>query len=159
MNQTKKGILPSDDDSKEKPKSQPLQSATYAFMIFLAIATKTWQPMAIKSSQQADGTYAYNKTAMVLVVEVIKLVFCSAVFGVVWFNTPPAKRAALSNLPFRQSLHFLVPSMLYAASNSLVYYGMLFINPALFHVFGNIRIIIAAVMYRVIMGRKNTDIQ
>lgn len=145
---------------KESLREQPrLESAKYVLMIVLAIGVKTWQPLAIAASQRPDGSYSYNKTAMVFIVECIKLVFCSSVFAVVWHRTEPQKRASLINLPFKQSLHFLIPSVLYMASNTLVYYGMGYINPALFHIFGNFRIIVAGVLYRLIMGRKNTDVQ
>ena len=61
------------------------------------------------------------------------------------------------NLPFIKSLHFLVPSLLYATSNTLMYLGLSYINPALFHVFGNIRIIITGVLARVMLSKKLTD--
>jgi len=53
----------------------------------------------------------------------------------------------------------MVPAVLYGASNTLVYIGMSYINPALFHVFGNIRILTAGVLYRLMMGRKMGDTQ
>ena len=37
--------------------------------------------------------------------------------------------------------------------------GMTYINPALFHVLGNIRIITAGILYRIMMGKTQTDIQ
>jgi hypothetical protein len=36
---------------------------------------------------------------------------------------------------------------------------MSYINPALFHVFGNTRILTAGVLYRIMMGRKQSDLQ
>jgi len=92
-------------------------------------------------------------------VELVKLLFCGCIFFIQYLSAPAAQRSALTNLTFRQSLHYLVPAVLYAASNTLVYYGMSYINPALFHVLGNIRIITAGLLYRVMMGKTQTDVQ
>ena len=161
-NRDREEVLPRFAPTPEEPSkgtTKALEWVNYAFMIFLAIGIKTWQPLAIAKSQRPDGSYAFNKTMMVILVEFIKLVFCACVLGVVWFQTHPAKRSALVNLPFLQSLHFLVPSVLYGVSNTVVYHGMGYIHPALFHIFGNFRIIIAGILYRFIMGKKNTDTQ
>ena len=131
----------------------------YLLMIGLAIGIKSWQPLAIASSKQPDGTYTYNKTVMVILVELMKLIFCGAMLVFQYTSTEPLKRPELVSLPFKQSLHFLVPAVLYGASNTLVYYGISFINPALFHVLGNIRIMTAGLLYRFIMKKKLSDLQ
>ena len=96
---------------------------------------------------------------MVLLVEIVKLGFCGAVFFIQYKSTPYSKREELRDLNFNQSLHFLVPAVLYAASNTLVYVGMSYISAAFFHVFGNIRILTAGILYRIMMKRKQSDIQ
>lgn len=131
----------------------------YAFMIIFAIGIKVWQPLAIEASQVSKGVYTYNKTTMVLLVEFLKLSVCGSALVATLHNSDPYSRSALTNLSFKESFHFLVPAILYAGSNTLVYYGMGYIDAALFHVLGNIRIITAGVLYRLIMGRKLSDIQ
>jgi UDP-galactose transporter len=156
-----------DDDLKVKPSIPPptsksdseVSTSMYLLMLFLAIGIKSWQPLAIAGSKNSDGSYSWNKTTMVVLVEVAKLIFCSSVFMIQYFTTAPAKRHLLHNLSFNQSLHFMVPAILYGASNTLVYIGMSYINPALFHVFGNIRILTAGVLYRFMMGKKLSDLQ
>ena len=141
-------------------KSAPAVPALLYFtMICLAIGVKCWQPLAIAGAKNSDGSFSFNKTTMVLLVEFVKLLFCCCVFLIQYFTSAAAQRSALTDLTFRQSLHYLVPAVLYAASNTLVYYGMSYINPALFHVLGNIRIITAGVLYRLMMGKKQTDVQ
>ena len=140
-------------------KSNEVSNLKYCLMLALAIGIKSWQPLAIAGSKKADGSYSYNKTVMVILVEFVKLVFCAIVFGFQYFTTSPHKRNLLHNLSFKQSLHFLVPAILYGASNTLVYMGMSYINPALFHVFGNTRILTAGILYRIMMGKKQSDIQ
>ena len=130
-----------------------------ALIILFAIFIKILQPIAIANSKNSDGKYNYNESTMVLLVEFVKLVFCGAVFLIQLRSASPDDKDALHDLSFTQSLHFLVPSILYAASNTLVYYGLSYINPALFHVFGNIRILTAGFMYRIMVGKKQTDIQ
>ena len=130
----------------------------YLLILALAIIIKILQPLAIANSKEGKK-YRYNESVMVLVVEFVKLIFCSAVFYGQYRSTPREKRAALHDLPLLQSLHFLVPAVLYAISNTLVYYGISYINPALFHVFGNTRILIAGFLYRCMMHKKQTDIQ
>lgn len=128
-------------------------------MLILAISLKSWQPLAIANAKQEDGSFSFNKSVMVVMVELVKLCFCAGVLAIQLHNADPETRESMTDLSCLTSLHFLVPSVLYAASNTLVYYSMSFINPALFHVFGNIRIIVAGVLYRIIMKKKQSDLQ
>jgi UDP-galactose transporter len=131
----------------------------YILIILFSILIKVLQPLAIQNSKDKDGKYLYNESTMVLLVEVVKLVFCSVVFMIQYQTSPVSKRVSLTALTFTQSLHFLVPAVLYAASNTLVYVGMSYISAAFFHVFGNIRILTAGILYRIMMKRKQTDVQ
>ena len=140
-------------------KSDPLSTLNYVFMVVLVIIIKSWEPLAIARSKNEDGSYRYNKTVMVISVEFVKLFFCAIFFFIQFVSTEPNKRYLLYNLPFNQSLHFLVPAILYGTSNTLVYMGMSYINPALFHVFGNIRILTAGLLYRIMIRKKLSDIQ
>lgn len=149
-------VAPADTVQKPAPSVPAL---LYFTMICLAIGVKCWQPLAIAGAKRADGSFSFNKTTMVLLVEFVKLLFCGCVFLIQYLTSAASQRSALTDLTFRQSLHYLVPAVLYAASNTLVYYGMSYINPALFHVLGNIRIITAGVLYRLMMGKKQTDVQ
>jgi UDP-galactose transporter len=145
---------------KEKEKKEPkVATWQYCLMLALAIGIKSWQPLAIAASKNDDGSYSWNKTTMVILVEFVKLVFCAIVFSVQYYRTEPKLRPLLHALSFDQSLHFLVPAVLYAASNTLVYIGMSYINPALFHVFGNTRILTAGILYRIMMGKTQSDTQ
>ncbi|OMJ86196.1 hypothetical protein SteCoe_12332 [Stentor coeruleus] len=154
------------EDSEDKskidrilPKKTEISNFKYFLILAIAIGMKTWQPIAVGMSKKPDGTYSYNKTTMVILVELSKLAFCICAFTCQYFSTPSNDRIYLYNLPFRQSLHFIVPSILYGIANTMVYVGISFINPALFHVFGNIRIMTAGVLYRFIMKRPQTDLQ
>jgi UDP-sugar transporter A1/2/3 len=128
-------------------------------MLVIAIGLKSWQPLAIAHAKQDDGSYSFNTTTMVVMVEFVKLVFCAGVLSLQLYEADPLARQQMLALDFKTSLHFLVPSLLYAASNTLVYLAMSYINPALFHVLGNIRIIVAGVLYRLIMKKKQSDLQ
>ena len=96
---------------------------------------------------------------MIILIEIVKLIFCATVFLFQYYSTASPTRHLLHSLPFIQSLHFLVPAILYGISNTLVYVGLSYINPALFHVFGNTRILTAGILYRIMMGKKQSDIQ
>lgn len=139
--------------------SNKLSVINYALIIIFSIVIKVLQPLAIQNSKDSDNKYRYNESTMVLLVEIVKLVFCSFMFYLQYRSTSYVQRDSLHNLSFRQSLHFLVPAILYAASNTLVYIGMSYISSAFFHVFGNIRILTAGILYRIMMKRKQTDIQ
>jgi solute carrier family 35 (UDP-sugar transporter), member A1/2/3 len=139
-------------------KDQVLWS-TYLTILFLAIDVKVLQPLAIANAKTETGDYKFNESVMVLSVELMKFLFCSTAFILQYRAADPLAQTALTDLSLRESFHFLVPSILYAASNTLVYYGMSNINPALFHVFGNMRILVAGILYRLIMKKKQTDIQ
>jgi UDP-galactose transporter len=141
------------------PQTQGQDWKMYLLMLLLAIGLKSWQPLAIASAKQDDGSYTFNKTSMVVTMEVVKLVFCSVMLFFQLSGQDPIVRHSMTKLSFTTSLHFLVPSLLYGASNTIVYFSMSYINPALFHVLGNIRIIVAGVLYRFIMQRKQSDLQ
>lgn len=146
-------------EEKVLPGKTEISNFKYFLILAIAIGMKTWQPIAVGMSKKPDGTYSYNKTTMVILVEMSKLAFCICAFACQYFSTPSKDRIYLYNLPFRQSLHFIIPSILYGIANTMVYVGISFINPALFHVFGNIRILTAGVLYRVIMKRPQADLQ
>ena len=145
--------------SEPPPPAPQVPAVLYFAMILLAIGVKCWQPLAIAGAKNPDGSFSFNKTTMVLLVELVKLGFCACVLLIQLISATKQQRVALTDLTFRQSLHYLVPAILYAASNTLVYYAMSYINPALFHVLGNIRIITAGILYRFMMGKQQTDIQ
>ena len=151
-NDSLKLILPADTPTETF-------SLKYAFIILFSISIKIVQPLAIQNSKDSKGHYKYNESTMVLLVEVVKLVFCSIVFLIQYSSTPISKKPQLVSLSFCQSLHFLVPAILYAASNTFVYIGMSYISAAFFHVFGNIRILTAGLLYRIMMKRQQSDIQ
>mmetsp|Transcript_17096 Transcript_17096/g.16972 ORF Transcript_17096/g.16972 Transcript_17096/m.16972 type:complete len:315 (+) Transcript_17096:124-1068(+) len=126
----------------------------------MAIGIKSWQPLAIASAKQEDGSYNFSKGTMVLMCEITKLLISTPIFLYSYYTTTdPSKRFAMRNLSFQDSLRYMIPAILYGASNTLVYFGLSYINPALFHVLGNIRIITAGILYRIIMKQKQTDLQ
>lgn len=153
-------VLPIENKVVDKPATPPgISNFKYFFILLVAIGFKSWQPIAVGMSKKEDGTYTYNKTWMVIYTECFKLVFCIIAFLCQYLSTDPISRPLLHNLPFIQSLHFIIPSILYATANTLVYISMSFINPALFHVFGNIRIMTAGVLYRLVMNKPQNDLQ
>ena len=158
---TKKGKYEPDILPTPIAKKQPrkLGLLPYCLMIFFAVFIKAWQPIAIANAKDEDGKYKFQKTAMVILVEMLKFFMCIPPFLAHLAATEPHKRKDLTDLPFVQSLHFLVPSLLYGASNTLVYLSLAYMNPALFHVFGNIRIITTGLLQRVMMGSKKSDVQ
>lgn len=146
--------------AKEKLASQnEVSTLKYTFILFIAIGLKSWQPIAVGMSKESDGSFSYNKTCMVILTELFKLIFCTVMFLIQYFSEDPVSRRLLIDLPFIQSLHFIIPSILYALANTLVFIGMSHINPALFHVFGNIRIMTAGVLYRIVMKKPQSDLQ
>lgn len=95
---------------------------------------------------------------MILLTEVAKMNFCFIVLFFQYSQATPSAQKAMTNLKFSDSLHFLVPSSLYALSNTLAFVSLSYINPGLFHVFGNLRLLTAGVLYKIFMGRKQSDI-
>ena len=144
---------------KISTKSDSISWLAYILILILAIGVKVLQPLVIADAKNLDGSYNFNESTMVLLVEIVKLLFCVCVFAFQYYSADQDKRKALHDLSFKESLHFIIPAILYAASNTLVYYGLSYINPALFHVFGNLRILIAAILYRIMMKKQLTDIQ
>ena len=96
---------------------------------------------------------------MILLTEVAKMNFCFIVLFFQYSSATKSQQETMTNLKFTDSLHFLVPSALYALSNTLAFISLNYINPGLFHVFGNLRLLTAGILYKVFMNRKQTDIQ
>lgn len=141
------------------PASKKISNFKYTLMLTFSICIKVLQPLTISKAKSSDGSIRFNESTMVLLIESAKLVFCLCMFVFQYSVSKSESKQELYSLTFIQSLHFLIPALLYGASNTLVYFGMSYISPALFHVFGNTRILTAGIMYRIIIGKKQTDIQ
>ena len=149
----------SESDAELLVSEKRVHSIKYALILVFSIGIKVLQPLSIVNAKSSDGSLRFNETTMVLLSEVAKLAFCLTMFLLQYMATKSESKKELYSLTFTQSLHFLIPAFLYGASNTLMYYGMAYISAAYFHVFGNLRILTAGILYRVIIGRKQTDVQ
>ena len=63
------------------------------------------------------------------------------------------------DIGFLESFKFAFCSICYTISNNIALICLLYIDPALFLVFGNLRILAGGLMYWLIMGKALTDLQ
>eukprot|EP00744_Colponema_vietnamica_P001510 GILI01002492.1.p1 GENE.GILI01002492.1~~GILI01002492.1.p1 ORF type:complete len:382 (+),score=154.57 GILI01002492.1:191-1336(+) len=124
-------------------------------MLFACVATKTWQPLAVAASKDGHD-YPYNTSSVVILTEVVKLVACAIALGC-QFKFYPSD--AVVRFSWKESLHFIVPSIMYAIANTLIFFSMMFINPALYHVLGNFKILTAGLMYSWLLKKSLSDLQ
>ena len=100
-----------------------------------------------------DGKYPVPQTALVLGVELIKLVSVSAIL--LKRGTFPGKTRS----KVRYSLRFLVPGMCYAINNNLYLYALTMIAPPIWVILMSMRTIITTLSYKFIFGRGTTGLQ
>jgi len=100
-----------------------------------------------------DGQYPVPQTALVLAVELIKLVSVS----VILLKTGTFPEA--SRKKARYSLRFLVPGVCYAVNNNLYLYALTLIAPPVWIILMSMRTVVTTLSYKFILGRGTTGLQ
>ena len=119
------------------------------------IFLKSWQPISIAYSKNSNGSFDYSKYMMIILVEICKLLI--SIIGLI-FHLEPKEERNIKALSGWHLMYLFGSSILYAFSNLIVFTSITYINPALYHVFGNLRILVTAVLYKMIFNKKQTDI-
>lgn len=144
-----------DDDSKSKYSHTSHSKLFYVAILVLALGAKSYQPLAIAAAKNDSGKYDFDVSSLLILSEIVKLNICVIILFVQYsMETKNSVQHAMTNIDLTTTLHFIIPSACWALSNTLAFKSLMYINPGLFHVFGNLRIIVAGILYRIFMGRK-----
>jgi hypothetical protein len=92
-----------------------------------------------------DGEYPVPETFMVFIMEVVKLIVALVLFR---GKFPSFNASALIH-----SLHFLVPSILYAVNNNIYLVALTMVTPPIWVILCSMRTVITVAMYKFAMKR------
>jgi len=98
-----------------------------------------------------EGLYPVPQTAIVVMVELIKLVATVIRSGM----KPPSFR--VDNL--KQSVKFLLPSVIYAINNNIYFKGLLLVPPPVWLILTSFRTVVTASLYKFVLKREVTTMQ
>jgi len=123
-----------------------------AIIVFFQVTCEVGKSMSNYSIQYYNGGhYPVPQTVIVVTVEVIKLV----VTLVRSECRPPSFRA--ENL--KQSLKFLLPSVLYAVNNNIYFAGLTLVTPPIWIILCSFKTVVTATLYKFFLKREITKLQ
>jgi len=129
-----------------------LFSLTGAIIVLFQVTCEVGKSMSNYSIQYYNGGhYPVPQTVIVVTVEVIKLV----VTLVRSECRPPSFRA--ENL--KQSLKFLLPSVLYAVNNNIYFAGLTLVTPPIWIILCSFKTVVTATLYKFFLKREITMLQ
>jgi hypothetical protein len=127
-----------------------------ALACFLAVAllTCSYSLLLQLSKDAATGRFRYSPLSVTFVAEAAKLLFSvTAVYGT------PAAAAAAPPLRAADCARAAVPALLYCAQNNLVFAAMAHLDPPLYQLLSNLKIVATALLTRVVLHRALTRLQ
>lgn len=92
-----------------------------------------------------DGKYPLDQTALVAIVEFIKLSIVAFMYLV---QCKRNSSSGISNPPFKFSIKFVVPSLLYTVNNNLYYLALTLVAPPIWMIIIQSRIVMTALVYK-----------
>ena len=98
-----------------------------------------------------DGKYPVPETLMVFTMEVVKLLVALVSFR--------GKLPSFSASTLIHSLHFLVPSVLYAVNNNIYLVALTLVTPPIWVILCSMRTVVTVVMYKFVLKRPVTGAQ
>ncbi|CAH1782776.1 unnamed protein product [Owenia fusiformis] len=130
----------------DRAKISKVEAVSMIFIFILIDVGKQTSSYAVKYYN--NGKYPIPQTMIVAVTEYLKL---SLVFGKLVYD------GVLSDV--KLSLKFAIPSIIYAVNNNIYYFAFYYTTPAVWNILTQFRIILTAVVYRVIFKREVTRLQ
>jgi len=115
------------------------------------IVTQTMLTAATKTAQGLP----YKTTSAVLLQEAIKLAFATGY----WLQFDYKKRYdGLGNFNMKNFLMYMIPGLIYACQNSIVFTAIAILGPPTFQVFSNFKIVTTAILHRIILPNRGLTI-
>jgi UDP-sugar transporter A1/2/3 len=127
----------------------------FAPAIFFFVIMESTSVLCISKAVDASGARIYNSATVVLIQEVLKLVV--SLIGL-WYEDPgfvTFKRHLAPTALLKSS----IPAMLYAVNNNIFLVVLTLINPSVFQLMLNMRVVWTGLIFRFILGRPVTKKQ
>lgn len=127
-----------------------MKTEDFAFLA-VALAFNTFTAPAVKITQSADGTYAYNKYSIYFVAELIKLI-AALVWCVYYYNTDKDLRTKMT-ITTRDVWQYSIPGFVFFAQNNLSFIALQHLSNSAFQLLLNMRIVVVALLTVIVLGK------
>lgn len=125
-------------------------------LMLVCAALLSSSPLLIRASEK-DSTIQYNALTVTFLIEAVKLLislFVLAFISIKGNNNGSNINTTNTTLTWRESIIFAPTAFLYMIDNNLMYYILLYMNPATLSIVWNIRIVTTALMFQFILKKK-----
>ncbi|KAI7727999.1 hypothetical protein M8C21_006066, partial [Ambrosia artemisiifolia] len=120
------------------------------------------QPILVYMSK-VDGKFSFSPLSVNFLTEVAKVIFALVMLLIQARNQKPGEKSLLSLSTFvqaaRNNVLLAVPALLYAINNYLKFIMQLYFNPATVKMLSNLKVLVIAVLLKIIMKRRFSIIQ
>lgn len=114
--------------------------------------------IVIQYTKNADGSFDYDKISVVVVSELAKLAISSILFAKAVLY-PGSEGPPVTKFNWNLFISMAVPGLCYAVANVLTYSAVQLLGSTLFQLFNNMKIVLTAVLFRMIIKRSLTLLQ
>lgn len=123
------------------------------------IATKSWDPIAMKLAKRGHDDYPFSINAAILVAEVLKFLASGVALVVELKLSSRPQRRRLLAFTWRSNVHMCVPALLYALANYLSFVLAALVDPGAYQTLGQLKIAMTALIFRALLRRPQTRTQ
>ena len=129
-------------------------SAQQAPYTCAAAVFMTAQPLLIKYSQNADGTFDYSVASSNMLSEALKLIIASVLLGLQLAREPATRADLFGARPLREFFDFFVIAFIYFVNNNLAFAILETLSPSEFQLVSQTKIIFTGLLFRAILSRR-----
>jgi drug/metabolite transporter (DMT)-like permease len=127
-------------------------------LLLLDLCLLTTSTITITLSQTHDGFILYSISGAVLISEILKFFVSLSCWFIYKFKNQESLNI-FKELSFQESVHFIIPSILFAISNNLIYQCLQFLPPQVYQILLNLRIIVTILTFKFIFSKNISMIQ
>jgi hypothetical protein len=140
-----KAITGSDMGSHQK---SSLAFQLFVCFVFTALTATTPLLLALT---KVNGKFTYHSSSAVLFNELAKLVFTMVMIIIL--------RPGFEGFNARSVFIMMIPSVIYMVANNLSYLALEYASPVSVNMISNVRLIMVAIIYRLILGREISGVR
>eukprot|EP01086_Lenisia_limosa_P004026 TRINITY_DN1891_c0_g1_i1.p1 TRINITY_DN1891_c0_g1~~TRINITY_DN1891_c0_g1_i1.p1 ORF type:complete len:297 (-),score=37.02 TRINITY_DN1891_c0_g1_i1:14-904(-) len=118
-------------------------------VVLAYVGLLTFEYVAIQLSRSNGTEFAYSPAAAIFVVESLKLFISIILYKREEQTNPEFVPCKFSKVTW----YFAVPAILYALQNNVMFYALLYVPAPTYSVFLNLRVVMTALVYLLVLGR------